>query len=59
MTKKTKQPAERMTTLFLEKIPVQTKVDFKAACIHQQTTMRQVFLDLMDKFVCESGTKRR
>ena len=59
MSKKTKPTPEQVTTLFLEKIPMQTKADFKAACIKRRMTMREVFLAFMKDFIrIEPGSGR-
>ena len=41
-------------TLFLEGIPKSTKADFKAACAHNEETMRDALISLMRRYIADT-----
>jgi len=44
-------------TLFLERIPKDTKAAFKAACAKRQVTMQSALIELMRRFTKEAGMR--
>lgn len=48
MKTKKKKPIEKTTPMFLRKVPVGTKVMFKAWCIRNGKTMSEVLIHFMD-----------